>query len=225
MLLVGVDGLTRLGGGFAMLRSRRGGQGQIHQVVIMIDPHVQDGFLFHLVRLRVVGPHLLAHVQRADGLLAFRGRHQRGRCKTQPASQVCSRVFQRIGPLPFQQVFAQVHPASPIPVTISTSVVAVTARLTPAPTLSQKLALLSKRVRTSLTIEEAPVTKSATVATTCTAPVANPLAPFQIPQKKLQLLGCGEGGGETVRPPPPPPPSVINIRPVGSLYVSGLPLT
>src|SRR5216683_1758786 len=101
----------------------------------------------------------------------------------------------------------------------------LTTRSAPAPTLSQKLALLSKRVRTSLTIEEAPVTKSATVATTCTAPVANPLAPFQIPQKKLQLLGCGEGGGETVRPPPPPPPSVINIRPVGSLYVSGLPLT
>src|SRR5260370_47674 len=113
--------------------------------------------------------------------------------------------------------------ASPIPVTISTSDVAVVTRLTPAPTLSQKLALLSKRVRTSLTIEEAPVTKSATVATTCPPPVTNPLPPFQNPQKKLQLLCCGEGG-QTVRPPPPPPPSVINIRPVGSLCVSGLPV-
>ncbi len=73
MLLVGVDGLTRLGGRFAMSRSRRGGQGQVHQVVIMVDPDVQDGFLFHLVRLRVVCPHLLPHVQRADGLLASRG--------------------------------------------------------------------------------------------------------------------------------------------------------
>ncbi len=73
MLLIGVDGLTRLRSSFAMLRSRRGGQGKIHQVVIMVDPDVQDGFLFHLVRLRVVGPHLLPHVQRADGLLASRG--------------------------------------------------------------------------------------------------------------------------------------------------------
>src|SRR6266851_3163800 len=94
MLLVGVDGLARLRGCFAMLRSRRCGQGQIHQVVIMIDPHVQDGFLFHLVRLRVVGPYLLAYAQRADGLLAFRGCYQGGRRKTQrPASRVCSSLF------------------------------------------------------------------------------------------------------------------------------------
>src|SRR5260370_15868729 len=91
MLLVSVDGLTRLRRGFAMLRSHRGGQGQVHQIIIMVDPDVQDGFLFHLVRLRVVGPHLLPHVQRADGLLAFRGCYQGGRRKTQrPASQVCS---------------------------------------------------------------------------------------------------------------------------------------
>src|SRR5712692_8471980 len=114
--------------------------------------------------------------------------------------------------------------ASPIPVTNSTSDAALVTRSAPAPTLSQKLARLLKMVRTSLTIEEAPVTKSATLATTCTVPVTNPLAPFQSPQKRLQLLCCG-AGGETDSPPPPPPPAVINIRPVGSLYVSGLPLT
>src|SRR5216684_5910266 len=108
--------------------------------------------------------------------------------------------------------------ASPIPVTISTSVVAVTARLTPAPTLSQKLALLSKRVRTSLTIEEAPVTKSATLTAPCATVVAPCVIPFQTVcaapcaqhQKPLHLLCCGAGGETDSPPPPPPPPSVIN---------------
>jgi hypothetical protein len=36
----------------------RTGQGKIDQVVIMVDPHVQDGLEFHLVRLRVVGADL-----------------------------------------------------------------------------------------------------------------------------------------------------------------------
>ncbi len=71
MLLIGVDHLARLGCCFAMLRRRCGGQGQVHQVGIMVDPDVQGGFLFHFVRLRIVGPYLLAHLQRADGLLAM----------------------------------------------------------------------------------------------------------------------------------------------------------
>src|SRR5713101_7618364 len=94
MLFVGVDRLTRPGGGFAMPSRCGRGQGQVHQVIVMVDPHVQDRFLFHLVRLRVVGPYLLAHAQRADGLLAFRGCYQGGRRKTQrPASQICSPLF------------------------------------------------------------------------------------------------------------------------------------
>src|SRR5216683_8026122 len=94
MLFVGVDRLTRPGGGFAMPSRCGRGQGQVHQVIVMVDPHVQDRFLFHLVRLRVVGPYLLAYAQRADGLLAFRGCYQGGRRKTQrPASRVCSSLF------------------------------------------------------------------------------------------------------------------------------------
>ncbi len=73
MLFVGVDRLTRLGGGFAMPSGCGRGQGQVHQVIVMVDPDVQDGLLFHLVRLRVVGPHLLAHLQRDDRLLAMIG--------------------------------------------------------------------------------------------------------------------------------------------------------
>lgn len=43
MLLVGMQHLARLDRSFAVLSSRRGGEGQIHQVVIVVDPHVQDG--------------------------------------------------------------------------------------------------------------------------------------------------------------------------------------
>jgi len=44
---------------------------QIHQVMVVIGPHVQDGLQFHLVRLGVVRQHLLADVQRADLLFAM----------------------------------------------------------------------------------------------------------------------------------------------------------
>ncbi len=41
MLLVGVDDLTGLHGRFAMLSGNEHGQGQIDQVVVVVDPHVQ----------------------------------------------------------------------------------------------------------------------------------------------------------------------------------------
>ncbi len=72
VLLVGMHHLARLRGSLAML-SLRGRDGQVHQVVVMVDPHVQDGFLLHLARLRVVGQDAFSHLQGADGLLAVIG--------------------------------------------------------------------------------------------------------------------------------------------------------
>src|SRR5712692_1756076 len=43
VLLVSMDHLARLRGGFAMLTLRRRSNRQVHQVTIMVDPHVQDG--------------------------------------------------------------------------------------------------------------------------------------------------------------------------------------
>ncbi len=44
-----------------------------HQVVIVVDPHVQDGLLFHLAGPGVVGQDSLTHLQGADGLFAMIG--------------------------------------------------------------------------------------------------------------------------------------------------------
>ncbi len=72
MFLVGMDHLARLRGGFAVL-STSCGDGQVHQVVVVVDPHMQDGLLFHLARLGVVGQHSFTYLQGADGLLAVIG--------------------------------------------------------------------------------------------------------------------------------------------------------
>ncbi len=65
MLFVGVDRFARLRDCLAMLCLRR--QGQIHQVVVMVDPHMQDGLHLHLVGLWVVSQHSLPWVQRSNG--------------------------------------------------------------------------------------------------------------------------------------------------------------
>ncbi len=44
VFLVGMDHLARLRGGFAVLSMSCGGDGQVHQVVVVIDPHVHGGF-------------------------------------------------------------------------------------------------------------------------------------------------------------------------------------
>jgi len=77
VFLVGVDRLTHLGGSLAMLGWVRRSQCQIHQVSIMVDPHVQDGFLFHLMRLRIVGQHLVPYMQLANRLFTLLGPHAR----------------------------------------------------------------------------------------------------------------------------------------------------
>ena len=77
VLLVGVDRLTHLGSCFAMLSWVRRSQRQIHQVGIMVDPDVQDGFLFHLMRLGIVGPYLVPYMQLANRLFTLLGPHAR----------------------------------------------------------------------------------------------------------------------------------------------------
>ncbi len=77
MLLVGVDDLTGLHGRFTKLCWKHGGQGQIDQVVVVVDPHMQYRFQFHLARLGIVGLHLFTHMQFANWLLPLGGAYQR----------------------------------------------------------------------------------------------------------------------------------------------------
>ncbi len=78
VLLVGMHDLAGGGRGRAVLTlDGRGGDRQVDQVVVAVDPDVQHWLLFHRVRLGVVGQHLGAYVQRADGLLAMIGSHLR----------------------------------------------------------------------------------------------------------------------------------------------------
>jgi len=55
MLLIGVNDLTRLRDDGAMGRMGGRSQGQVYQIVVVVDPHMQHRFQFHLVRLRIVG--------------------------------------------------------------------------------------------------------------------------------------------------------------------------
>src|SRR5437763_5865036 len=73
VFLVGMDYFARLGGDLAMLSWRSRRQGQIDQVVIMVEPDMLDRFQFHLVHLRIVGPHLLSHFERIDRLFSMLG--------------------------------------------------------------------------------------------------------------------------------------------------------
>ena len=54
-----------------MRRVRARGQGQIDQIVIVVNPDMQDGLQFHPVRLGVVGEDFLPGFERANGLLTL----------------------------------------------------------------------------------------------------------------------------------------------------------
>ena len=78
MLLVGVDGLVFMH--IAFFRMLGPADGQVHEVVVVIDPDMLDGlvsrsigYLLHLLRLRIVGPHFLPDLERADGFGTDRG--------------------------------------------------------------------------------------------------------------------------------------------------------
>src|SRR5579885_2309651 len=75
MLLVGMQHLAVLV--YFPIRPFDGGrQRQIHQVGVVSEPEVLDGLQLHLFGAWVIRPDLLAHFQRADGLLAMLCRHQ-----------------------------------------------------------------------------------------------------------------------------------------------------
>ena len=58
VLLIGMDHLARLSC-LAVLSMSCGRDGQVHQVVVVVDLHVQDGLRLHLAGLGVVGQHAL----------------------------------------------------------------------------------------------------------------------------------------------------------------------
>ncbi len=76
VLLIGVDDLDGLVRVFTMRVGFGNRQGEVYQVVVMVDPHVQDRLEFHAVRLGIVRPHLVAYVQGAYRLLTMRRCHQ-----------------------------------------------------------------------------------------------------------------------------------------------------
>src|SRR5579885_3781496 len=75
MLLIGVDDLAGPGRRLAMRRWLARGQGQIHQVVIVVDPHMQDGLEFHVLGLGIIGLNFLSWPDRPNRLLTLRGRY------------------------------------------------------------------------------------------------------------------------------------------------------
>src|SRR5579884_1367499 len=101
----------------------------------------------------------------------------------------------------------------------------------PASTFCHRLVLLLKIVPTSLTSEEKPVTVSRALTVTL-ATVWNTVLPMLVTVCQAQShqplqAGAGGGGGDGTVPetPPPAPPCQVSMRPLGSLAVSGLPLT
>ncbi len=66
VLLVGMHYLARLRRRLAMFSLGGRGDGQVHQVMVVVDPHVQDGFLLHFARLGVVGQDALTYLQGAS---------------------------------------------------------------------------------------------------------------------------------------------------------------
>jgi len=50
-------------------RVRLCGQREVDEVIIGVNPDVQDGFIFHFVRLWVVGQHFLTNAEFTNGLL------------------------------------------------------------------------------------------------------------------------------------------------------------
>ena len=91
MLLVGVEdfpaGLCPL-----PLLGRR--DGEIDQVIVVVDPDVQDRFHLHLFGIGVVRPHLLSHLQCPDRLLSHSRRHYRRRDE---AKSSCDTLLNDLG--------------------------------------------------------------------------------------------------------------------------------
>ena len=71
VFLVGMHDLTLRFGSAVMVRLCWRRDGQIHQIIVGLRPHMQDRLQFHLMRLGVVGPHLVPHVKRANGLFSM----------------------------------------------------------------------------------------------------------------------------------------------------------
>ncbi len=67
MLLVGMDDFTARLLRLVMLRD--GGDGEIDQIVVVVDPHVQDRLHLHLLGVGVVRPHLISRMQLSQWLV------------------------------------------------------------------------------------------------------------------------------------------------------------
>ncbi len=64
-------------------------EGDVDQVIVVVDPHVLDRFELHLVRRLVVGPDLISHVQAADGDFSTGTGNQSGGREAQTAGFLC----------------------------------------------------------------------------------------------------------------------------------------
>src|SRR5579884_1074793 len=120
---------------------------------------------------------------------------------------------------------------SPTPIIMETSMTPLKSRSAPASTFCHRLVLLLKIVPTSLTIEEKPVTVSRALTVTLATvwitvlPMLVTVCQAQSHQPLQAGAGGGGGGGTVPETPPPAPPCQVSMRPLGSLAVSGLPLT
>src|SRR5579875_63690 len=85
MLLIGMNDFLFLGG-LALGIFDCSHQGHIHQIVVMIEPDFLDYLQFHLLRLRIVSPNLLAYFECPDGLLTLYGCDRSVVRKAQPIS-------------------------------------------------------------------------------------------------------------------------------------------
>jgi hypothetical protein len=66
VLLIGVDDLTAALACVALWILPGRAQGQIHQILILVEKDVQDGLPLHALCLRIVGPDLLSLLQSAQ---------------------------------------------------------------------------------------------------------------------------------------------------------------
>src|SRR5579885_1431972 len=82
MLAGGMDNLALFGRGLAIMGGRLDGDREVNQIAIDMLPHMQDRLGLHLVGLRVVSHHLIAHLEIADCLFPLRRRYWCSQCET-----------------------------------------------------------------------------------------------------------------------------------------------
>jgi hypothetical protein len=83
VLVVGLHHLTLRVGSAAMVRLCCRGDGQVHQVVVGMDPDMHDGLHLHLVRLEVIiSPALLTDMSCVNGPFPLVGCYSRRRDTT-----------------------------------------------------------------------------------------------------------------------------------------------